>query len=456
MMAIMAEKVLEKVPPYEISAEKACISSMLLDKNVIATLVESLTAEDFYSESHQMLFDIVINLYEQNKPIDLVTLTNAVTEKQIIDNVGGTEYIAHLFDLMPTSINVEYYIKIVKDKSELRKLIHICQSILNEAYSIGGESKDIVDKAEQMIFEIASERVGSNLTLLKGILTQTLNNIEKSYHNKGGITGVATGFTDLDRMTSGFQASDFIVIAGRPSMGKTAFVLNVAEHIALKLKKTVAIFSLEMSKMQLCQRLLCSAASIDSHSVRTGYIKEEAFQKILSSSANMHNAKLYIDDTPAMTTLEIRAKARRLKASPDGLDIVFIDYLQLMALSSMQKKTENRQNEISEISRSMKALARELEVPVVVCSQLSRKVEERADKRPILSDLRESGAIEQDADVVCFLYRDYYYTQSEDSYGKAEVIISKQRNGPVGSVELQFNEKFTKFHNLTNQKYQEG
>ena len=447
MVEQKSNSLLENNPPQNIEAEKAFIASLLIDREAILKVADQIKVDYFYYDSHKAIVQSILDHYEKDEPVDLVTLNNSLKDNDDFQKVGGATYLAEITDFVPTSANTEYYLKIIKNKSELRTLINVCTEILQEAFQAKEDFQELIDKAEGKIFEIAKERISSDLVPLKPILSETVDLIEKRYHSKDAFSGIPSGFSDLDKLTGGFQRSDLIIIAARPSMGKTAFCLNIAENACLKYKGSVAFFSLEMSKQQLCQRFISSYARIDSQRIRTGKIEQSDFLSITSAMSQISSVKLFLDDTPAISALEIRAKARRLKAK-ESIDLIIIDYLQLIAPSA-SRKNDNRQNEIAEISRSLKALARELEVPVIALSQLSRSVELRGDKRPILSDLRESGAIEQDADVVTFIYREeYYHPDNEDAKGKGEIIIAKQRNGPTGTVSLSFNPAFTRFDNL--------
>ncbi len=433
-----------KIPPHNIEAEQSVLGCMLLSKDAIFVAAERLKADDFYKESHRKIFNSMLELSENGEPVDLITLSELLRTKKIIEQVGGAVYLTALTEAVPTTSNISHYCNIVEEKSILRRLIQASSNILSIAYESKDEVEDILDSAERMIFEIAQKRRVENYYHIKDILLSTFEHIEELYNSEGGITGVPTGFSDLDEITSGFQPSDLILIAARPSMGKTSFALNIAQNAAIRFGIPVAIFSLEMSKEQLVQRMLCSESNVDSHRLRTGRLQDEDWPRLARAMGPLSEAPIYIDDTPGITSLEIRAKARRLKLEK-GLGLIIIDYLQLM---SGRSNAENRQQEISEVSRSLKALARELSVPVVALSQLSRAPEMRADHRPVLSDLRESGSQEQDSDLVAFLYRDDYYNPDSDKKNIAEVIIAKQRNGPTGTVELVWLSKYTKFANI--------
>ncbi|HHY05315.1 MAG TPA: replicative DNA helicase [Thermoanaerobacterales bacterium] len=439
-----------KVPPYNLEAEQSVLGSMLLSKDAIFTAVERLKADDFYKDSHQRIFELLLELHENREPVDLITVTEAMRSKKMLEQVGGVTYLTTLTEIVPTAANISYYCDIVEEKSLIRKLINTCSKVLSMAYEAKDDVEGLLDEAERMIFEIVQKRRVEGFFHIKDVLLTTFERIEELYNSEGGITGIPTGFPDLDEKTSGFQPSDLILIAARPSMGKTSFALNIAANAAIRHDIPVAIFSLEMSKEQLVQRLLCSESNVDSHRLRTGQLQDDDWPRLAQAMGPLSEAPIYIDDTPGISSLELRAKARRLKAEK-GLGLIVIDYLQLM---SGRANLENRQQEISEVSRSLKALARELSVPVVALSQLSRAPEVRADHRPILSDLRESGSQEQDSDLVAFLYRDDYYDPETEKKNIAEVIIAKQRNGPTGTVELAWLPRFTKFASI--EKYRQS
>lgn len=439
-----------KVPPYNLEAEQSVLGSMLLSKEASIVACERLKSEDFYKEAHRIIFDVLLEFNENREPADLITVTEALRAKKQLEQVGGVTYLTTLTEVVPTAANISYYCSIVEEKALLRRLINTASSIMSMAYEAKDDAASVLDEAERMIFEIVQKRRVENFHHIKDILLSTFERIEELYNSEGGITGVPTGFPDLDEMTSGLQPSDLILIAARPSMGKTSFALNIAANAAIRYKIPVAIFSLEMSKEQLVQRLLCSESNVDSHRLRTGKLEDDDWPRLARAMGPLSEAPIYIDDTPGISSLNLRAKARRLKAEK-GLGLIVIDYLQLM---SGKGSSENRQQEISDISRSLKALARELSVPVIALSQLSRAPEVRADHRPILSDLRESGSQEQDSDVVAFLYRDDYYNPDTEKKNIAEVIIAKQRNGPTGVVELAWLSRFTKFASL--EKYRQS
>jgi replicative DNA helicase len=439
---------LYKLPPQNIEAEQSILGSILLENHAINAAQEIINDNDFYNEAHRKIFSVVADLADKNEPVDLITLSNALKDRKILDSVGGTAYLASLVDNVPSAANVSNYAKIVKEKSILRGLIGASTEIINSCYEIGSDVDQVLDKAEHRIFEISENKVRTSFYPIKNIVRESFKAIEDLFARKALITGVATGFDKIDDMTSGLQNSDLIIIAGRPSMGKTAFALNIAQYAALETQTPVAIFSLEMSKEQLAFRMLSSEAKVDSGRIRKGYLGETDWPKLTTAAGRLSEAPLFIDDTPAITVLEMKAKSRRLKADR-GLGLIVVDYIQLMRSSG---NTNSREQEISEISRSLKALAKELHVPVIALSQLNRQVETRpgSNKRPQMSDLRESGAIEQDADVIAFIYRDEVYNKSDDNpeKGTAEIIIGKQRNGPTGTVKLAFLDKFTTFENL--------
>jgi replicative DNA helicase len=435
-----------KLPPQHLEAEQSVLGGILIENEAINRVTEILDADDFYRDAHRKIFNALINLSERDEPADLITLTNELRKTDQLDSIGGASYLTSLIDSVPTAANIEYYAKIVKEKAILRKLIQTSTEIITQSYEDRGDVEVFLDEAERAIFEISEKRVRPSFYSIRDIVKESFKTIERLFQKKELVTGIPSGFKELDRMTAGFQPSDLIIIAGRPSMGKTAFCLNVAQYAAIENKIPVAVFSLEMSKEQLVIRMLCSEAHVEGTRLRTGYLNESDWPKLTIAAGNLSEAPIYIDDTAALSVLELRAKARRLKAD-HGLGMIIIDYLQLM---KGRARVENRQQEISEISRSLKALSKELSIPVIAVSQLSRKTEERTGNRPQLSDLRESGAIEQDADLIIFIYRDEIYNRAEDNpnRGKAEVIIGKQRNGPIGKIDLAFLDKFTTFKDL--------
>ena len=440
----MEEALIKRVLPHSVEAEQSVIGSMIMDRDAIMTASEVMTSEDFYQSQYGVLVDAMLELYNEGKPVDLVTLQERLREKDVPPEISSLEFVRDLLDAVPTSANVRHYATIVQEKSMLRKLIKVNEDIANTCYLAREKTEDILEETEKKIFDLLQYRSTGDFVPIKQVVLNALDKIEKASKNKGTVTGIPTGFIDLDYKTSGFQPSDLILIAARPSMGKTAFVLNVAQHMAFKEGKTVAIFSLEMSKEQLVNRLFSLESKVDSQALRTGNLTDEDWAKLIEGAAVVGKSNLIIDDTPGISIAELRSNCRKFKLEHD-LGIIIIDYLQLM---SGGKHSESRQQEISEISRSLKAVARELNVPVVALSQLSRAVEQRPDHRPMLSDLRESGAIEQDADVVMFLYRDDYYNKDTDKKNIAEVIIAKQRNGPIGTVELVWLPNYTKFANM--------
>jgi replicative DNA helicase len=440
------ESSLYKVPPQNIEAEQSIIGSILLENSAINSALEILSKNDFYSEAHRRIFNVIIELSEKNEPVDLITLSSALKDKNMLDSVGGTTYLASLVDSVPSAANIVHYAKIVKEKAVLRGLIGSATEIINSCYDTGSDVDEVLDKAEHSIFEISENKVRPSFSPIREIVKDSFRSIEDLFARKQLITGVPTGFEKMDDLTSGLQKSELIIIAGRPSMGKTAFALNIAQYAAMEEQIPAAIFSLEMSKEQLAFRLLSSEAKVDSQRLRKGFLGETDWPKLTTAAGRLSEAPIFIDDTPGITVLEMKAKSRRLKAD-QGLGLIIVDYIQLMRTGSYR---ESREQEISEISRSLKALAKELRVPVIALSQLNRKVEERPNRRPQMADLRESGAIEQDADVIAFIYRDEVYNKSDDNPDKgiAEIIIAKQRNGPTGAVKLAFLEKFTSFENL--------
>ena len=438
---------MDRMPPASIEAEQAVLGAMLLKPDAVTTAAEELTADDFYRETHRLIFEAMMELKERTEPVDLVTLTEQLKKADKLAKIGGIPALSLIANSVPTAANVHYHARIVHEKAQLRSLINAATEIAGAAYESADEVEDIMDSAEKRILQVASGKRSKDFVPLQDILLDTLEQIDLRYNNKGSITGLPTGFAELDHLTAGLQKSDLILVAARPSMGKTAFTLNIAAHVVLRAKEPVAFFSLEMSKEQLVQRLLCSEGRIDSQRLRVGELEEKEWGDLIDTANRLSAAPLYIDDTPGITVMELRSKARRLKAE-HGLSLIVIDYLQLMQ-GRASKSGDNRQQEISEISRSLKALARELNVPVIALSQLSRSVESRQIKRPMLSDLRESGSLEQDADIVMFLYREDYYDPETENKNITEVIIAKHRNGPVDTVDLTFLKQFTKFGNLS-------
>lgn len=450
----MEEALIKRVLPHSIEAEQSVMGSMLMDREAIVTASEMLTPNDFYQHQYGIMFEAMVELYNEAQPVDLITLQNRLKEKDVPPEVYSLEFVKDLLTTVPTSANIRYYAQIVYEKAVLRRLIKVNEEIANTCYAGKDKLEDILAKTEKDVFNLLQNRTSGEFVPIRQVALNVLEKIEAAAKSKSTVTGVPTGFTDLDYRTSGFQPSDFILIAARPSMGKTAFVLNVVHHVAVKKGVPCMIFSLEMSKEQLVNRMLSMESRVDSQTLRTGTLTDSDWDKVVEGIGVIGNSKLLIDDTPGISITELRSKCRKAKLE-FGLGLVIIDYLQLMS-GNGSKNSDNRQQEISEISRSLKALARELNAPVVALSQLSRACETRQDHRPMLSDLRESGAIEQDADVVMFLYRDDYYNKDTDMKNVAEVIIAKQRNGPIGTVNLVWLPNYTKFANMEGQNYQEG
>ncbi|MGA2775618.1 MAG: replicative DNA helicase [Candidatus Omnitrophota bacterium] len=441
----MNNELLDKVPPQNLEAEMAVLGSMLLDEEAISIAVETLDGSYFYKDHHKKIFEAILELYNVNKAVDLITLTNELKRTGALEEIGGPSFLASLANAVPTSANIAHYAGIVKEKGILRTLINNSTRIVSMCYETEGNIDEVVDNAEKFIFEVSERKTQGGFIPLKELVKDSIETIDQLYQKKQHVTGVPTGFVDFDIKTAGLQPSDLIIIAGRPSMGKSSLALGIAEYAGIIEKIPTAIFSLEMSKEQLVQRMLCSHAKVDAHKVRTGYLSTSDWPRLTAAAGKLSEAPIYIDDSPGISVMELRAKARRLKMHHD-IQLIVLDYLQLMRGSS---GIENRQQEISEISRSLKALARELNVPLIGISQLSRAVESRTDHRPQLSDLRESGAIEQDADVVVLLLREEYYSPTPDNQGIAEVIIAKQRNGPVGNLQLAFIKEYTRFENIS-------
>ncbi|MGI6007737.1 MAG: replicative DNA helicase [Ruminococcus sp.] len=439
----MEEALIKRVLPHSMEAEQSVLGAMLMDREAVLTVSEMLTGDDFYHHQYKVVFESMVELYNEGKPVDPVTLQERLREKDVPPELCSTEFFKELFAAVPTIANVKHYAEIVRDKAMLRRLIKASEEISNACYLAKDKVEDIMEDAEKRLFELLQKRNTGEFVPIRQVVLNALDTIEKASRTKGNVTGLPTGFVDLDYKTSGFQPSDFILVAARPSMGKTAFVLNIAQYMAFKKSMTVAIFSLEMSREQLVNRLFSLESKVDSQSIRTGNLKDEDWAKLIEGAGIIGNSNLIIDDTPGISIAEMRSKCRKYKLE-HNLSIIIIDYLQLMSGSG---RSDSRQQEISEISRSLKALARELNVPVVALSQLSRAVEKRDDKRPMLSDLRESGAIEQDADVVMFIYRDDYYNKDTPNPNVAEIIIAKQRNGPIGTVNLVWMPEYTRFVN---------
>ena len=447
----------ERVPPQNIEAEQAVLGAMLIDKEAIAKATEVLSADDFYREAHRVIFSAMLELYNKNEAVDMVTVTEILKRDNKLEDIGGIAYITSLANVVLTAANVKYHAEIVAEKSVLRQLVRVSTEIAAMGYEANEDVGTLLDTAESRILEISNRKKKNDFTAINDILMDSVQSIESLLQNKGGLTGLPAGFADLDKLTSGLHPSDFIILAARPSMGKTALALNIVQNVALRAHKviggeprSVAFFSLEMSKEQLVNRMLCAEAGIDSQRLRVGEMHDEDWTHLWDACDTMSRAKIYIDDTAGITAMEMRSRARRLKAE-HGLDLIVVDYLQLMQGSGKRNNSGDRQQEVSEISRSLKALARELDVPVLALSQLSRSVESRQVKRPMLSDLRESGSLEQDADIVAFLYReDYYNPETENKH--TELIIAKHRNGPVDTVNLFFQKQFTKFVGFTKRE----
>lgn len=447
----------DRIPPQNIEAEQCVLSAMLLDKEAIARATEILSSSDFYREAHRVIFNAMLELYNKNEAVDMVTVTEILRRDNKLEDVGGIAYVTGLANAVPTAANIKYHADIVAEKSVLRQLVRVSTEIATMGYEANDDVGVLLDTAESRILEISNRKKKADFTPISDVLMDSVQNLEKMLANKGGLTGLPTGFSDLDKLTSGLQPSDFIILAARPSMGKTALALNIVQNVALRAHKkiggeprSVAFFSLEMSKEQLVSRMLCAEANIDSQSLRVGELRDSDWESLWGACDVMSKAKIFIDDTAGITAMEMRSRARRLKAE-HGLDLIVVDYLQLMQGSGKRNSSGDRQQEVSEISRSLKALARELDVPVISLSQLSRSVESRNIKRPMLSDLRESGSLEQDADIVAFLYReDYYDPNTENKH--TELIIAKHRNGPVDTVNLFFHKQFTKFVGFTKRE----
>jgi len=432
----------ERIPPQNLNAEQSVLGSMLIDKTAVVRGIEILRPDSFYRDAHRYIFEAILKLFEKDEPIDLVTVTEALRSSDKLESVGGSVYITDLINGVPTAANVEYYAKIVEDKATLRRLIDTGTRIVTSAFNEPEDVADVLDRAEKEIFEIALKRSHAGFFGLGEVLKNVLNKIDSIYGKKDHITGIPTGFPDLDAYTAGFQNSDLIIVAARPAVGKTALALNMAQNISIKHRIPVAIFSLEMSKESLAQRLLCSEAEIDAQQLKTANLPDYGWKRLTKALSRLSEAPLFIDDTAAITATEIRAKSRRLKIEKN-LGLVIIDYMQLMQTG--RSRVENRVQEVSEIARGLKTLARELDIPVIAISQLSRAIEQRSDRRPLLSDLRESGEIEQTADLVMFIHREDYYNPKSPKSNVAEIIIAKQRNGPVGTIELVFRKEIAKF-----------
>ncbi len=441
---------LEKVPPHNIDAEQSVLGAILIDKHSINQVTKFLQPEDFYLQSHKTIFEAMLSLDEAGEPVDLLTVTEYLRKKGDLDKIGGAAYVASLTNVVPTSAHIEHYGRIVEENALLRNLIHLATRISTKSYQGAEDAERLMQDAERMLAELGNRRISAVFESLREIIVNSLQNLQYIYEHKGEITGIPTGFKDLDKMCSGLQMGDLIIVAARPSMGKTSLGMQVAFQAAKRMQKGVAVFSLEMSKEQLVQRMLCSEAGVNLHKLRSGGLNEDDWGILMSKGREMAKIPLYIDDSAILTVRQVKSKVRRLQAEK-GICLIVIDYLQLMQGGG---RVENRQQEIAEISRSLKGLAKELNVPVLALAQLSRSVEQRQDKKPIMSDLRESGSLEQDADVIMFIYRDEYYNPESEKKGIAEIIIGKQRNGPVGIVELAFVKEYTKFLNLS--KREEG
>ncbi|MCM3123601.1 replicative DNA helicase [Mesobacillus sp. AQ2] len=448
----MSELFADRLPPQNMEAEQAVLGAIFLEPSALTLASEILLPDDFYRVAHQKIFSVMLDLNDKGKAIDLVTVTENLASSKLIEDVGGVSYLSELAASVPTAANIEYYARIVEEKSLLRRLIRTASGIAEDGYMREDEVEALLAEAEKNIMEVAQRKGGGAFHNIKDVLVRTYDNIEEMHNRKGDITGLETGFAELDRMTAGFQRNDLIIVGARPSVGKTAFALNIAQNVAKKTGENVAIFSLEMGAEQLVMRVLCAEGNIDAQRLRTGSLNDEDWGKLTMAMGSLSNAGIFIDDTPGVRITDIRSKCRRLKQE-QGLGMIMIDYLQLILGSG--RAGENRQQEVSEISRSLKQLARELQVPVIALSQLSRGVEQRQDKRPMMSDIRESGSIEQDADIVAFLYRDDYYDKESEDKNIIEIIIAKQRNGPTGTVKLAFVKEYNKFVNIEN-RYDES
>ncbi|SDZ96670.1 replicative DNA helicase [Thalassobacillus cyri] len=447
----MSELWNDRTPPHNVEAEQAVLGAIFLEPEAMSTASEKLLPDDFYRASHQRIFEVMLTLSDRGEPIDLVTVTTALSNAKVLEEVGGVSYLSDLANSVPTAANIEYYARIVDEKAILRRLIKTATDIVTTGYSDEEDVDSVLNDAEKNILDVSQRKNSGAFKNIKDVLIDVYDNIEQLHNNSEGVTGIPTGYRDLDKITSGFQRNDLIIVAARPSMGKTAFALNIAQNVAINTEENVAIFSLEMGADQLVSRMLCAEGNIDAQRLRTGSLEAEDWGKLTMAMGSLSNAGIYIDDTPGIRVSDIRSKCRRLKQE-NGLGMILIDYLQLIQGSANSK--ENRQQEVSEISRSLKGLARELNVPLIALSQLSRGVESRQDKRPMMSDLRESGSIEQDADIVGFLYREDYYEQESEN-NNIEIILAKQRNGPVGTVELAFVKQYNKFVDLDH-RYQES
>ena len=438
---------LDRMPPQNIEAEQSVLGAVLIEQSSIAKISDLLNPEDFYREAHRLIYRAVLGLFERSEAIDFITVVDILRRENTLEQAGGIAYITSLANGVPTAANITFHAKIVQEKSLLRRLIAAATDIASMGYAESEEVDRVLDSAEQKILEVATRKASQDFQPIKEIIFSTLDKIDEMHKSKGGITGISTGFTNLDKLTGGFQRSDLILIAARPSMGKTAFVLNVAQHMATRDRKSVVIFSLEMPKEQLAMRMMCAEGMIDSQHLRTGAMSSEEWKNLVDAADRLSGSPMYIDDTANVTAIELRNKARRI-SKEHGLDCIIIDYLQLMD-GGAHSRIDNRQQQISDISRSLKGLARELRVPVIALSQLSRGPESRTNRRPMLSDLRESGSLEQDADLVAFLYRDDYYNPESEKKNITELLIAKNRNGPTETVELYFHKNFTRFTDYT-------
>lgn len=446
----MEETLIKRVMPHSVEAEQSVVGAMLMDKDAILAASEIICGDDFYQNAYGVIFDSMVELFNEGKPVDLITLQERLKEKEVPPEISSLEFVRDLVAAVPTSANVRYYAQIVSDKAVMRKLIKMNDELSNICYAGNEPLESVLEKTEKSVFQLLQNQNAGEYVPIRQVVMNALEKVEKASKSKGTVTGIPTGFIDLDYKLSGLQPSDLVLVAARPSMGKTAFVLNIAQYVAFKKDKCTAIFSLEMSKEQLVNRLFSLESQVDAQALRTGNMKDSDWEKLIEAAGIIGQSNLIIDDTPSISISELRSKCRKYKME-HGLDLIIIDYLQLMS-GSVGGRSESRQQEISDISRSLKALARELNVPVIALSQLSRAVEQRPDKRPMLSDLRESGAIEQDADVVMFIYRDEYYNKDSEYKKQAEIIIAKQRNGPVGTVHLAWLGEYTKFANLSRQE----
>jgi len=438
--------VIDRLPPHSLEAEQSVLGAILIDRETIIEIAEFLQPDDFYRQAHGTIYKAMLELFERREPVDLVTVAETLERSEDLEHIGGRSYLSQLSNQTPTAVHAVQYARIVERKAVLRNLIGAAGKIAGIGYEDPAEIQEAIDRAESELFQVSNRRITVGFAQLRELLHSAYDRLDYLHAHRGELSGISSGFLDLDQLTTGFQKSDLIVVAARPSVGKTSFALNIAEHVAVREKKTVGVFSLEMSKEQLVLRLLSSVANIDSKRLRSGFLEELDFARIAPAMNDLSEAALYIDDTPTITSMELRTKARRLQAE-SGLDLVIVDYLQLMQATT---SGENRPTEISEISRSMKSLAKELKVPVMALSQLNRSLEQRPNKRPVMSDLRESGAIEQDADVILFIYRDEVYNPETQEKGVAEIIIGKQRNGPIGTVRLTFLGEYTRFENFAS------